>query len=135
MGIYAGYQLPLGLNAEFLQVADINASTTKEWEGGAGFSPIGDSGSQFTGVFNGGGHLIHNLFIERPATSTIGMFGRVTGKITDLSLIDLNVTGKSTVGGLVAFPQGEITRCYVSGWVSFLEVGLAGWQAVCQIPE
>ena len=105
-------------NAEFLQVADINASTTKEWEGGAGFSPIGDSGSQFTGVFNGGGYLIYNLFIDRPATSTIGMFGRVTGKITDLSLIDLNVTGKSTVGGLVAFPQGEITRCYVSGWVN-----------------
>ena len=113
-------------NAEFLQVADINASTTKEWEGGAGFSPIGDSGSQFTGVFNGGGHLIYNLFIDRPATSTIGMFGRVTGKITDLSLIDLNVTGKSTVGGLVAFPQGEITRCYVSGWVSASGSGIGG---------
>ena len=45
-------------NAEFLQVADINASTTKEWEGGAGFTPIGESGSQFTGVFNGGVHIL-----------------------------------------------------------------------------
>ena len=30
------------------------------------------------------------------------------------------------MGGLVAFPQGEITRCYVSGWVSASGSGIGG---------
>ena len=59
------------------------------------------------------------------------MFGRVTGKITDLSLIDLNVTGKSTVGGLVVFPQGRNYPLLCKWLGQPLEVELAaGWQFV-----
>ena len=46
-----------------------------------------------------------------------GMFGIVSsdGNITNLSLIDLNVTGKIYAGGLVGYLSGKVSKCYVSG--------------------
>ena len=46
-------------------------------------------------------------------------------------MIDLNVAGKSTVGGLVAFPQVKLPVVVVEVGLVLLEVGLAGWLVVC----
>ena len=44
---------------------DIDAGVTSGWNSGAGFSPIG-GGTSFTGNFDGQGHTISGLFINRP---------------------------------------------------------------------
>ena len=43
-----------------------------------GWQPIGNSSSAFKGVFNGNGHIISNLWINRPDTDYIGLFGYVS---------------------------------------------------------
>jgi len=40
-------------NSHFIQTADIDASTTSTWNTEDGFSPIGNSITQFTGNYNG----------------------------------------------------------------------------------
>jgi hypothetical protein len=46
-----------------------------------GFSPIGTSGTNFTGNFNGQSYTISGLKIARPATDYLGLFGVTSGAI------------------------------------------------------
>ena len=49
---------------------DIDCSDTVNWNGGAGFVPVGTYlVSEFTGDFDGQNHVITNLFINRPGDS------------------------------------------------------------------
>ena len=54
---------------------NIDASTTSNWNSGAGFTPIGNNSIPFTGTFNGKSHTISNLFIDLPLTNSVGLFG------------------------------------------------------------
>jgi PKD repeat protein len=103
----------------FLQTADIDASDTETWNFGAGFLPIGDS--IFQGNYNGDYHTIDGLYINRPDDNYIGLFGYTSGSVIEaLGVTNVNVTGCSKVGGLVAFnySQSLISDCYVSGNVN-----------------
>ncbi len=105
----------------FIQTADINASATRYWNDGKGFSPIGVSwNSCFNGVYDGGGFTIDSLYINRPDHDNIGMFGFVLeGSIKGVGLINCDVTGGSFVGGLIGFTyMGELTDSYNSGVVT-----------------
>ncbi len=104
----------------FIQTADIDASATTEWNGGSGFSPIGNSTTNFTGHYNGAGHIISNLYINRPSTDNIGLFGYTNGaEIDSLGIADCNITGKSYTGGLTGRDNNSaITNSYVAGTVS-----------------
>ena len=109
---------PSAWDDHILQVADINALATKSWDNGIGFPSIGSSSAnQFTGHYDGNGYRISNLFVYKPEDMRAGMFGIVSsdGNITNLSLIDLNVTGKIYAGGLVGYLSGKVSKCYVSG--------------------
>lgn len=88
--------------------------------GGAGWDPIGDTGSPFTGTLDGNGHTVSGLFINRPAKSRAGLFGRATGPtIKKLGLVDVDITGDSHVGGVVGWCDGgTIDECYVTGTVT-----------------
>ncbi|KKL12757.1 hypothetical protein LCGC14_2532540 [marine sediment metagenome] len=66
------------LTADYELGNNINASATSGWNGGEGFDPIGSSGSEFTGSFDGKGYTINDLFINRPEETGVGLFG-VTG--------------------------------------------------------
>lgn len=88
----------------YSQTANITASSTSTWNNGAGFSPIGNSTTNFTGTYNGNGHTIDGLFINRSTTDNIGLFGRTSGATIDnLGLTNVNITGKSQVGALVGW--------------------------------
>ncbi len=104
----------------FIQTANIDATATSGWNSNAGFSPIGNSTTAFTGNYNGQNHTIAGLFINRPATDYIGMFGYNTGTISNLGLTNVNITGKYRVGGLVGMdnPGANITRVYTTGSVT-----------------
>ncbi len=104
----------------FEQTADIDASSTSTWNGGAGFLPIGNT-SRFTGSYNGQGHTIDSLFINRPTTDYIGLFGYITrSNIDSVGLTNVNITGDQYVGGLVGVKtiHSTVSNCYSTGSVS-----------------
>ena len=106
-------------DAEFLQIADINASDTKNWDGGVGFTPIGVWGNEFEGKYFGGGHSITHLYINQPESNYKGFFGYIwTGEVSDLSILDVNISGSSVVGGLAGSAHGLLSRCFASGEIS-----------------
>ncbi len=51
---------------------DIDASAISNWNSGAGFTPIGNSSTPFTGTFNGNNYTISDLFINLPTTNGVG---------------------------------------------------------------
>lgn len=110
------------LAGNYVLGANINASATSDWNGGAGFDPIGISYSTYyTGIFDGLGHTISDLTINRPDTSNVGLFS-YTGNgsvIRNLGLLDGSVNGSGNVGGLVGYNNdGTISQAYVTGMVS-----------------
>ena len=101
--------------------SDIDASATSGWNGGAGFMPIGGpTGPQFSGVFDGLGHTISALTINRPATTYVGLFGSTASGsvISNIGLVGANIIGQSWVGGLVGANGSTIFNSYSSGTVS-----------------
>ncbi|MEA1973519.1 MAG: GLUG motif-containing protein, partial [Candidatus Cloacimonadota bacterium] len=105
----------------FSQVADIDASNTQTWNGGAGFSPIGKTSPIFCGNYDGNGHTINNLYINRSSSIYIGLFGRTSGAtITNLGVVDADISGSQYVGGLVGsnYSSSEVINSYSTGSVS-----------------
>ena len=102
------------LTAHYVQVENIDASTTKDWNGGAGFAPIGatysttglrtdsPSSPSFSGAFDGGGYRISNLFINRPDEDYVGLFSVLSfGTLRAVALRGSRTTGRDQVGSLV----------------------------------
>ena len=93
---------------------NISASATSIWNGGLGFTPI----LYYQGSFNGLGHTINDLTINRTSTGNVGLFGiNATGNISNIGLVGGSVTGLDNVGALVGFNQGTISNSYASGLV------------------
>ncbi|MGQ1948802.1 GLUG motif-containing protein, partial [Geofilum sp. OHC36d9] len=108
-------------NAFFEQTADIDASETSTWNGGDGFSPIGNSKTKFTGNYNGQGYTINNLTINRPSTDYVGLFGYSYGAtINNLGLTNITVKGGMHVGSLLGYnyKSSQVNNCYAAGSVS-----------------
>ena len=82
------------------------------------WTPIGNNTTNFSGNFNGNGHSISNLFIN--SGNYIGLFGVVTnGIIENLGIVNANVMGVSSVGGLIGNTSNSmIENCYVMGKVT-----------------
>ena len=86
------------------------------WNAGAGWAPLGSGGAAFATTFEGNGHTIAHLFINRGADA--GLFGGSTGAIRHVGVVDAAVTGASRVGALVGQNIGAIVGSYVTGSVS-----------------
>ncbi|WP_164878379.1 two-partner secretion domain-containing protein [Pollutimonas thiosulfatoxidans] len=99
--------------------SDIDASATNGWNSGAGFDPIGNSTTSFTGVFDGLGHTISGVIINRPALDRVGLFGStVDPVIRNVGLSSVNITGNDLVGGLVGYKfGGDVSNSYATGQV------------------
>jgi hypothetical protein len=95
---------------------------------GKGWQPIATwPFSSFTGSFDGQGHEIRDLFINRPIESPVGLFG-LAGEgavIKDVGMVDVTVTGYYYVGGLIGYNNGAVTDSYSTGDVSGV-AGMAG---------
>ena len=115
------------LTGNYALGSNINASATSTWnsKGGsppvyAGFTPIGNASTQFTGTFDGLGHSISNLTINLPSTNYVGLFG-YTGPgsvIRNVGLIGGSVSGSNYVGELVGQDNGTVSNSYATGNVS-----------------
>ncbi|MFW6035412.1 MAG: PQQ-binding-like beta-propeller repeat protein [Halothermotrichaceae bacterium] len=115
------------LNAYYRLGRDIDAGVTrnKDYQNGKGWMPIGkkdrmvteydeSSGDPFTGVFDGQGYKIKNLYIYWVETNNAGLFAAIEGTIMNVNLVDVNIKGNSA-GGLAASNKGEIEHCSVTG--------------------
>jgi filamentous hemagglutinin family protein len=82
--------------------------------GSTGFVPIGDWATPFTGQFNGQNFSISNLSIGGYA-SRVGLFGTVGvgASISNVGLINPNVSGSWSVGALAGENGGTISNSYV----------------------
>ena len=119
------------LDAYYILNNDVDCSGTTTWNEGAGFEPIGTNytiaATSFTGEFDGQGHTIDSLFINRPSTDDVGLFGAISNdaKIKNLGVTNVNITGAKGVGGLVGrggYPDDsihaiEVNNCYTTGVV------------------
>ena len=123
------------LTTHYKLISDIDLSkwnnpshgTDPSYINGEGWEPIGDYSDPFNGTFDGAGHIITSLFIDRTRSTTddIGLFGGIgsSGTVKNLGVVGGSVTGTGTstgtiyvhVGGVVRWNDGEITDCYNTG--------------------
>jgi len=103
----------------FIQTADIDAT---ELASNNGFLPIGNMSVPFRGFYDGQNHTISNLKINRSTVDYIGLFGYTNrSKISNLGLINVNISGKNNVGSLIGYQYSlsdTIKNCYSSGIVT-----------------
>ena len=79
---------------------------------GVNFTGIG----AFSGIFDVNVYTISNLSINLPENTDIGLFGYVGsgGTIQNLTLDNVNITGKIRVGSIVGQNLGTVTNCTVT---------------------
>jgi hypothetical protein len=104
--------------------------------GGKGWQPIGFSTPQgptaytgFMGTFDGQGHEVRDLYINRPDEDRVGLFGETDGAvIRDMGVVNFTVTGRDAVGGLVGTNVGTVSNFHSSSSVTGRDAvgGLAG---------
>ena len=82
-----------------------------------GWQPIGTQSSPFMGIFDGNGHKITGLYINRPSTDNIGLFGYLLwAEISNLNIENCEINGNNKVAALAAESiSSDITFCYVNG--------------------
>jgi len=103
----------------FIQTADIDATSSSTWDEGKGLFPIGDNTIRFSGKYNGKGHVIANVLINRYESSNIGLFGIVDGGIIDsIGLPNIIVNGDRNVGGIIGYLiSGSVKNSHTQGTV------------------
>ena len=115
-----GYELVADLDfSDDTSYGDIVAQK-KTWTSGSGWQPIGTYEHPFNSILRAHQHTISNLHINRAAADGVGLFG-VSGdkaEIDGIGLLDMNVVGNDSVGGIVGHKiGGVVANSYASGRV------------------
>ncbi len=101
------------MNKSYILNADLDL-TGIEWE------PIGTYLNPYLGNFDGNDYTVSNLSLTIDHIHN-GLFGYVTGNITNLNLesvsIDYEANFITYVGGLAGYSNGEIDNCTVNGMI------------------
>jgi filamentous hemagglutinin family protein len=111
--------------------SNVDAAVTSTWNSGAGFTPVGTGPSRFTGIFDGLGHTISGLYIDRTGGDFTGLFGYTdTGSmVRNVGLIGGSVASNSWgTGALVGALDGSVRNSYATTTVSGFQTvgGLVG---------
>mgnify|MGYP000259455493 CR=1 FL=1 len=99
-----------GLDSSYILTSDINLD--------GAFDPIGNDSTPFTGEFDGAGHTIADLYVSRSSAENTGLFGVSEGRIENITLTNVTVTGSNNVGALAGDQTGNIVTVSASGTVS-----------------
>ena len=121
-----GYELarPLDFAADGSYTS---GEVSPEWTTGEGWRPIGgkdDYSGRFNALFDGNGHAIANVYVNRTTPSeeqlAVGLFGYTgySAVIRNTGLVNASVAGTGSVGGLAGRNMGEIRDSYATGRVS-----------------
>ena len=105
----ASYRDPI--NKEKWTVADYGNDTDTGW------LPIGTLVNTFTGIFDGNGHTISNLQINRDTADDQGLFGSlgVAASVRNVGLSNVRIKGRQYIGGLAGSNFGTIINSYANG--------------------
>ncbi|MBW6516706.1 MAG: S8 family serine peptidase, partial [Candidatus Cloacimonetes bacterium] len=112
----------------FKQIANICLEDTI-WYEGEGWIPIGNYNNRFRGSYDGNGHTINGLYINRPGALDQGLFGYTHGAtIKNLGVTDIDITAYQEAGGLVGMNDvgSTIENCYSTGHVSTSHLNSGG---------
>ena len=113
----------------FILISDIDLSSYGNWDPIGTFnmasddpekSEVAKSSLAFVGRFDGDGHTISNLTVNRPDTFCVGLFGFVMGNaafpsIRNLTVSNADVKGACMVGSVVGAINGRITDIKLTG--------------------
>ncbi|MBL7153176.1 MAG: hypothetical protein ISS79_05630 [Phycisphaerae bacterium] len=114
---------PTDWDKHFVLTEDLDLSAT------ISLSPVGNDLSNFTGFFEGNGHVIRNAVLNEAAPWNVGLFGKlgVSGEIRNLGAEEVSITGgQYCVGGLVGQSNGRVISCYATGQVASPEGDCVG---------
>ena len=114
-----GYELTGNLDFDTNASGDADMGDTY-WNAGAGWEPIGEADDPFTADFEGDGHTIANLFINRETEDGVGLFGASNrSAMRGIGLTGVDVTGDDRVGGLLGDSvYGSVVDSSATGRVS-----------------
>ncbi len=111
----------------YVQTADIDAGQTNSWFNNGdkaksqGWKPIGNHDFMFTGSYDGLGHKIDNLYINRPGEDNIGLFGYILNPavVANIALTNADITGGRCVGAVAGRARSvpSISGCHCTGSV------------------
>jgi filamentous hemagglutinin family protein len=118
--VYDLQNMQNNLSRNYALGRDIDASATASWNSGAGFVPVGNSTTQFRGIFDGLGQVISGLIINRTSSFT-GLFGQATNAtLRNIGLSGGSVTGGTSTGALVGILNtgSTVSNSYSSATVT-----------------
>ncbi|AHL77234.1 filamentous hemagglutinin [Stutzerimonas stutzeri] len=128
LDLSASYRLGTDLNLGAALAADGNGYYGDVW-GAAGFKPVGNASTPFTGSLDGQGHLIRDLRINRANESEVALIGQTTAgaQIHDLGMVGGSVHGGSNAASLVGINYGGVlSNLYTNLTVSATARGAGG---------
>ncbi len=98
---------------------DIDASITEYLNDGAGFMPIGNATTPFTGTLQGYGFDISGLYIDRDSQDNVGLFGLIDGdaEVNNVGLLNVNIEGRIYVGTVVGKNRAHVSHVSATGMV------------------
>jgi hypothetical protein len=121
------------LNSTTAGYEELASATANE---GQGWHPIGGPGSAgsgppFTGILDGQGYKIRDLFIDLPGIGYVGLFSVLGegGHIEDIGVVNAHVSSTAYIGTLVGINLGTVSNSYSTGSVSgtLFAGGLVGY--------
>ena len=116
--------------------ADIRLNDTGDWQNWGtvppanSWTPIGNEGNKFKGVFDGMGHTISGIYINSTG-AYLGLFGYIGmdsgGTVKNLGVVNSYIKGKSHVGGVCGamYFYSAVSGCASGATVTAVE-GYAG---------
>ena len=127
------------MSSDYILMNDLDSTTAgydelagpaaNDWKG---WHPIIGPGGDppFTGIFNGQGYEIRDMFIDLPDTGYVGLFSIVgeEGHILNIGVLNADVTSTAYIGGLVGGNAGTVSNSYSTGSVNgaYMVGGLVG---------
>ncbi|MDB5125754.1 MAG: filamentous hemagglutinin N-terminal protein, partial [Mucilaginibacter sp.] len=129
--IYGVQGMATLLSGHFVLGNDIDASGTAAWNLGLGFTPVGNSGGQFTGSLDGNNHTISGLTVGyNPAVNSVsnsyfGLFGYIGtgGVLQNLGLLGGSMAGFQYGGALAGYNSGTVSNVYATTPVAAFQDG------------
>ena len=113
-----GYELTQPLDFDDVD-SYASGEVSATWTGGTGWAPIGINSKRFDTTFDGNGHTISNLYIDRPR-SAAGLFGH-TGQssvIRATGVERVEVYGGDHTGAMIAVNRGIVSTSHSTGSVT-----------------
>ncbi|MCC8159279.1 MAG: filamentous hemagglutinin N-terminal domain-containing protein [Phascolarctobacterium sp.] len=119
----------------YMLAADIDASDTQGQNDNYWFKPLGNltvanTGvllGGFTGIFDGAGHSIENLYVKRPSEKRIGLFDYIAqGGVVGNFNIGGYIEGESNFGSVAGYNQGTIYSVVNSAELVSKGAGIGG---------